>query len=336
MSDDMLQTAQNWIAEGRTVALATVLSVDGSSVRREGSQLVIDRKGRFEGSVSGGCVEAAVITEAFDVLDTGTPREITFGVADEEAWEVGLSCGGRIAIYIEPANPHSTIIDSVIALRDQGMPCCLLTDMATGEKTIVRPDDEDHGSTVRDVASRALATDRSMRVTVDGRSTFVHAIHPPLKLIIIGAVHIAQPLTMMAQLMGYDVTIIDPRKAFANTDRFPGIAIDNTWPDEGMNRMTIHGRTAIVTLAHDPKLDDEALIAALLSPAFYIGALGSKKTHTDRLSRLRERGLTDTELHRIHGPVGLSIGAQSPSEIAVAILAEMTQEMYEANARNRE
>jgi len=335
MSDDMLQTAQKWIANGRQIALATVLSVEGSSVRREGSQLVVDENGRFEGSVSGGCVEAAVITEAREVLETGMPREISFGIADEEAWEVGLSCGGRIAIYIEPANPHSTIIDSVIALRDQGMPCCLLTDMETGGKTIVRPDDNEHGVTVQAVASRALATDRSGRVTIDGRGTFVHAIHPPLKLVIIGAVHIAQPLTTMAELMGYDVTIIDPRKAFANTDRFPGIAIDNAWPDEGMDQMTIHRRTAIVTLAHDPKLDDEALIVALQSTAFYIGALGSKKTHTDRLSRLRKKGFTDIELRRIHGPVGLSIGARSPSEIAVAILAEMTQEMYEANTRER-
>jgi xanthine dehydrogenase accessory factor len=197
------------------------------------------------------------------------------------------------------------------------------TDIASGDERLIDPyaDESALGLLARD-AARA---DRSQPVTVEGRDWFLGVFNPPLDLVIIGAVHIAQPLAVMGALTGYGVRIIDPRTAFATAERFPGVALSHDWADEALEKAPLGPRSAIVALTHDPKLDDPALIAALKSPCFYIGALGSKKTHAGRLARLRAAGFSDTELARIRGPVGLDIGAKSPAEIAISILAEMTQ-----------
>ena len=166
--------------------------------------------------------------------------------------------------------------------------------------------------------------DKSGTDSVDGRELFIQIWAPPLRLVLVGAVHIAQPLAPMAALAGYDVTVIDPRGAFATRDRFPGITLSDDWPDDALAALAPDTRTAIVTLTHDPKLDDPALDAALRSPAFYIGALGSRKTHAKRADRLRALGHGDDALGRIHGPVGLDIGASTPAEIAISILAQIT------------
>jgi xanthine dehydrogenase accessory factor len=173
-------------------------------------------------------------------------------------------------------------------------------------------------------AAKAARADQSSSVEVDGRTWFLTVYNPPLDLAVVGAVHIAQPLCAMAQLAGYRVRVIDPRTAFATAERFPNVAILNDWPDEALAKAPLGPRSALVALTHDPKVDDPALAAALKSDCFYIGALGSKKTHAARRERLRQQGFSDAELDRIHGPIGLAIGARSPPEIAVAILAEMT------------
>jgi xanthine dehydrogenase accessory factor len=281
--------------------------------------------GAFTGSVSGGCVEGSVIGEAQAALADGKARNLKFGVSNEDAWAVGLACGGTIEINVAPllAPLQQEIIAELRNARDAHRAVVLATDLPTGESRIVYPDG---GATdALTIAARAQARrDESGSVEVDGKSWFLTVFNPPLDLAIIGAVHIAQPLARMAALADYAVRIIDPRTSFATTERFPGVTLSHDWPDEALAASPLTMRSAIVALTHDPKLDDPALSAALKSPAFYIGALGSRTTHAKRLERLKAQGFTDGELLRIHGPIGLNIGARSPAEIAVAILGEMT------------
>jgi xanthine dehydrogenase accessory factor len=171
---------------------------------------------------------------------------------------------------------------------------------------------------------QALAVNRSGEIEIEGRRLFVQARTPDPRLVIVGAVHITQALAPMAALAGYEVIVVDPRRAFATADRFPGLTLSHDWPDEALDAIQLDARSAVVTLTHDPKLDDPALDRALRSPAFYIGSLGSKKTHAARLHRLSEAGFDDAALARIHGPAGLTIGAKSPAEIAISVLAQLT------------
>lgn len=206
--------------------------------------------------------------------------------------------------------------------RSKGRAVVRAVDLATGDEKIVDPHADT--SALGLAAADAARADQSASVEIEGRSWFLEVYNPPLDLVIVGAVHIAQPLSQMAALAGYGVRIIDPRTAFATAERFPGIALSHDWADEALAKAPLTPRSAIVLLTHDPKLDDPALIAALKSNCFYLGALGSKKTQAARQARMRAQGFGDTELARIRGPVGLNIGARSPAEIAVSILAEMT------------
>jgi xanthine dehydrogenase accessory factor len=220
------------------------------------------------------------------------------------------------------------ILERLIEDRARKRPVVLVTEIASGAQALVYPD-EALGELVLDrealgIARGALTADESGTVEAGGKRYFLHVQNPALRLILVGAVHIAQALAPMAGLAGYAVTVIDPRRAFATDARFPDLTLIAEWPDEAMARMTLDRRTAVVTLTHDPKLDDPALQMALKSDAFYIGALGSKRTHAKRLERLKEAGLSDAQCARIHGPVGLDIGALSPAEIAVSILAQIT------------
>lgn len=207
--------------------------------------------------------------------------------------------------------------------RAQGRAIVRAVDLATGDERLIEPQTDT--SELGLAAAQAARADQSANVEIEGRNWFLEIYNPPLDLVIVGAVHIAQPLSQMAALTGYGVRIIDPRTAFATAERFPGIALSHDWPDEALVKAPLSPRSAVVLLTHDPKLDDPALIAALKSNCFYIGALGSKKTQAARQARMRAEGFSDNELARIRGPVGLNIGARSPAEIAVSILAEMTQ-----------
>lgn len=203
-------------------------------------------------------------------------------------------------------------------------PVVLATDHASGVQQLIGAADA-AGAALADAARDALARDACVTHEGAGGAIFLQPFNPPLRMIIVGAVHIAQPLASMAALAEYDVAIVDPRAAFATAARFPGVTLTTEWPDQALRALAPDARTAIVTLTHDPKLDDPALRVALRSPAFYVGALGSKKTHGARVARLREEGFTDAEIARIHAPVGLDIEARSPAEIAISILAEITQ-----------
>ncbi len=309
VSDDLaavLTAAQAWLTAGHGVALATVIETWGSAPRRVGSHLVVRADGAFEGSVSGGCVEGDVITEAAGVIAAGGAKRLDYGVADATAWEVGLACGGRIAVFVQAVTAGSfppALLDRLAAARADGETVTLATDLAAG-------------STVEAAAGKS--------VTGAAGATFVNTYPPPLRLAVIGAVHIAQALVPMVRLLGYAPLVIDPRGLFATTARFDGVALDDGWPDEAMARWRPNAASAVVALSHDPKLDDVALAAALRSRAFYVAALGSRKNHAARRERLAALGFDDAALARVRGPAGLDIGAANPAEIALSIAAEMT------------
>ncbi|MAM67664.1 MAG: xanthine dehydrogenase [Rhodospirillaceae bacterium] len=208
----------------------------------------------------------------------------------------------------------------------------LVTDMEAGDQTLVYRDSangpEQDNAEILNIARHAMQDDRSKIHEIGGRKYFVEVFNPPLRMLIVGAVHIAQPLSRMASVAGYDVTVIDPRASFATDERFPGITLNGEWPDDGMRELDPDRRTAVITLTHDPKLDDPGLEVALKSDAFYIGALGSRKTHAGRVERLTAAGFTEAEVSRIHAPVGLAIGSISPAEIAVSILAQVTEVLH--------
>lgn len=328
-ADAILDTAARWRVAGRRVALATVVRTWGSSPRPVGSQLAADDAGSFVGSVSGGCVESAVISEARAILKGAPAKLLGFGVSDEQAWEVGLACGGKVEIFVQSIVGQDGLLAVLRRVRAARTPALFVIDLADGRSALIA-EGEDAGdaalrASLAGDAARALAEEQSCVVERDGRRYFLHVFAPPRKLALVGAVHIAQALIPMAVAAGYDVTVIDPRSAFAAENRFPGVTMTHEWPRTALAAFAPDRRSAVITLTHDPKLDDPALAAALRSDAFYIGALGSRKTHAARLSRLREQGFGDAELARIHGPVGLPLGAVSPAEIAVSILAELTQ-----------
>lgn len=311
--DNIPETALEWHRAGKGAALATVVETWGSAPRRVGSQLAISGEGEIAGSVSGGCVEGAVVAEALDAIEAARPVMLQYGVSDGDAFAVGLACGGTIRVLVEPVGsvlPEDLLADLVLA-REARLPVAYIT----GPGVERRLEQGGHAERFR--------MDRS-GFEEDGAS-FVAIHNPPLRLILVGAVHIAQALAPMARIAGYDPLLIDPRESFASAARFPGETVLQDWPDEGVRAFGLDTRTALVLLTHDPKLDDPALNEALRSDVFYIGALGSTRTHAKRVARLKEAGFSEAEIGRIHGPIGLDIGAAGPSEIAVSILAEMTR-----------
>ena len=221
------------------------------------------------------------------------------------------------------------VLDALQAAREARRPVALVTDLASGAQALLESGevlgDLELADDALAAAMQMLERDTSKAIDIGDRRIFVHVYNPPSRLIIVGAVHIAQALAPMASLMGYAVTIVDPRRAFATDARFPSVTLSDDWPDEAMEKLSPDRRTAVVTLTHDPKLDDPALAVALKSPAFFIGSLGSRRTHASRLQRLAALGFSEAELARIRGPVGLNINAISPAEIAVSILGQITE-----------
>ena len=209
-------------------------------------------------------------------------------------------------------------LNAVLAAREGKRPLAVVTELQSGSQYLYELEKPSPLSVLLSQGcERALSDDRGEQLEIDGKTYFIHPFNPPLRIVIVGAVHITQVLAPMASMTGYDVSVVDPRRAFAALDRFPGISVLTDWPDDALKSLNLDARTAVVTLTHDPKLDDPALEVALRSPAFYIGSLGSRKTHAARLQRLQKHGLDELGRSRIHGPVGLAIGAKSPAEIAI-------------------
>jgi len=324
MDDDaVLDTAHAWLTEGADVALATVIETWGSAPRPIGSHLAVADDGAFAGSVSGGCVEGAVVTAALEVIAKGLSRTLEFGVSDQTAWGVGLACGGSIRVHVEPLGMKRDRLDALQDFRRQQCPVAVVSDLGNGLQSQVTAEDVggDLPLSPETMASvrLMLAEDRSGLM----EGLFVRSYGPPWALYVVGAVHIAQALAPMAELAGFSVVVIDPRSAFATESRFPRTRIVTMWPEEALAGLPPGPHTAVVALTHDPKIDDPALAAALRSPAFYIGALGSRRNHERRLARLSEAGFAPDQLARIAGPVGLDLGGRSAGEIAVSILAEI-------------
>ena len=322
-SDEVLEQAADWLDAGEKVALATVIGTWGSSPRPVGSQLAISGKGAFVGSVSGGCVEGAVVETAAEVLAAGpVPRVVEFGVTDEKAWSVGLSCGGTIRVLVGAA-PAAATLRSLSEKR----PVAFATHLPSGRQTLFDEagvhGDKALADVIAEQAKRAMAAEESALVETQDGPVFIHVFGRPWRIAVIGAVHVAQAFAPMAASAGFEVAIIDPRGAFATDLRFPGVRLMAQWPEEGLTEFGIDAHTAVVTLTHDPKIDDEALAQALKAECFYVGSLGSRKTHAKRLDRLKALGLSEDAIKRIRAPIGLDIGARSAAEIAISILAEI-------------
>ena len=340
---DILSDVERWQAEGKQVALATVVQTWGSAPRRVGSKMAISSAGQFSGSVSGGCVENAVLEAAHDVIKSGQARLLHFGVADETAWEVGLACGGTIEVFVSPLDPGffpalreaymDEEVSSVHATVIRGFADALGDEFLLCEDGVVKGDHETAAKALH-LAREILAQGASRRVMLDeGTELFVEFISPPPALIIVGGVHITVALVSLAKRLGFKTVVVDPRSAWGNEERFPDVdELIQAWPQAAFQRVKLTRSSAVVMLTHDPKLDDPALMIALNSPAFYVGALGSKTTQAKRRERLLREGIRESRLSRLHAPIGLDIGAETPEEIALAILAEVVN-VYRRQSR---
>jgi xanthine dehydrogenase accessory factor len=335
---DILENVHGWLQQGQRVALATVAQTWGSAPRRVGSKMAVTNDLAMIGSVSGGCVENAVIEAAHQVLGDGRPRLLHFGVSDDTAWEVGLTCGGELSVFVEVLDPVWWTPAANAAANDQTFTLITLLDgPQAGAKLMLDAAGEiqvAHGAldAARIDLLRTAADDiRTTQVVTQGDYRLLIEVHEKRShLILIGGAHVAMPLSRMAQIAGFRVSIVDPRAAFATTERFPDVdTILHRYPDEALARLGLDANTYVAVLTHDPKIDDEALLAALPSDAPYVGVLSSRRTHEKRVARLRAAGLSDSLLERICTPIGLDIQAKTPEEIAVSILAEIIA------ARNR-
>jgi xanthine dehydrogenase accessory factor len=338
---DILPDLDNWRAKNHPIAVATVIQTWGSSPRRAGAKMALTPDGKITGSVSGGCVEGAVFEAGVDVLKSNRSQLLHFGVADETAWEVGLACGGSIDIFVKPLDLEMFKPLRSILVNEQSAVLVTLvkaSDERLGREMLIRDDgdvigniSEEWDPKIVELASESLNQGESRRATLsDEVEIFMEVISPPPTLIAIGGVHITIALVTLAKTLGYRTIVVDPRSAFGNETRFPHVdQLIQTWPQDAFQQIPITRSTAIAMLTHDPKLDDPALKIALPSPAFYVGALGSKTTQAKRRQRLLKDGLTESQLERLHGPIGLDIGAGTPEEIAMSIMAEIVA------ARNR-
>jgi xanthine dehydrogenase accessory factor len=326
---DVLDSLETWRQNNEEIAVATVVKTWGSAPRPVGSKLIITHSGSIAGSVSGGCVEGAVIDEGISVLDTGKPSLLTFQVADEEAWDVGLPCGGTIQVFVEPFSALDGIYGSLKQHLENRVPIAVAGTLKgppeyINRKLIVLEGGHIEGdliipaqtTLIVNTALEMLGKETGGILDLKEASLFIEVYPPTPRMIIIGAVHIAEKLVSIARTVGFDTIVVDPRRAFLTRERFPHASkMVQEWPSEALPGIVLNNSAYIVVLSHDPKLDDPALQVALRSKAHYVGALGSR--------RLRAAGLTDEQIARLHAPIGLDIRARLPGEIALSIMAEV-------------
>ena len=332
---DVTDSIDQWQAAGQPVALATVVQTWGSSPRQAGAKMALTPAGQIAGSVSGGCVEGAVYESGVEALQTGQPRLLHFGVADETAWEVGLACGGSIDVFVQPLQPDfyaqaraalggsaAFAVVTIVAGPPELLGRALLAAEGAAPWGSLSPALD---APALDFARTALAEGQSRRAALaEGVQVFVEVVLPPPTLIVIGGVHITIALVALAKTLGYHTIVVDPRKAFGSAERFPHVdRLVQAWPDEALADIPLTRGTAVAMLTHDPKLDDPALKLVLPSPAFYVGALGSRTTQAKRRQRLLDDGLPAATIDRLHGPIGLDLDAHTPEEIALSIMAEI-------------
>lgn len=342
---EILSDIDRWRREGRRVALARVVDVEGSGPREPGATMAVCEDGEVAGSVSGGCVEGAVMEAALESLATGDRGLLTFGYSDADAFAVGLTCGGTVHLYVETLDWAPAVLDALVAALAADEPVALATVVAgtrVGAKLLYRPGEPLIGSlgtaeldvvAARDVAGELAAGSSRVRhyggrgeIGRDEVSVFIESFVAPARMIIFGAVDFTAALVRMASVMGFRVTVCDARPAFATQARFPlahEVIVD--WPDRYLKGLPdpLTPRDAVCVLTHDSKFDVPAIVAALDTAVGYLGALGSRRTHVDRLARLREAGVNESGLARLHAPIGLDLGARTPEETAISICAEI-------------
>jgi xanthine dehydrogenase accessory factor len=306
--DEVLAKADEWREAGEEVAIATVVATRRSAPRPLGSKLAVTSQGRMFGSVSGGCVEAEVAVEAEEVIASGRPKLLRYGIADETAWEVGLPCGGEISVLVAPLDDYVAKRNEAAQHRRAAL-ITFLEEPRLGQMEVVGDHDVARGS--------------NRVAEVDGKPAFVEVLGPPPLLLVLGAVDLAEALCAGAKLLGWRCVVADARGRFATAERLPSAdELVVAWPDEALARVGPDEDTAVVVLSHDERFDVPALAGALATDAFYVAALGSRRTQERRHEALRSAGVSDEALARISGPAGLDIGAETPAEIALAILAE--------------
>jgi len=329
---EIIDSIDRWLTEGQSVALATVVDTWGSAPRGVGSKMGVSDSMSMIGSVSGGCVETAVINEAIDSLADHTPRLLNFGVSDDTAWEVGLTCGGRISVFVESLDQQWwTLAKQSVQTDHATTTITILSGDHIGQKLVLDGDGQILYQTPNfpadqcaDVITVARQQQSSRRLTVNDLDLMVDVQAPRPHLILIGGVHVSIPLEAIARQMGFRVSLIDPRRAFATPERFPNVKhILHTYPNEALPELGIDSHTYVAVLTHDPKIDDKALTTALPSNAAYIGVLSSGRTHQKRLERLRAAGIDESLFQKIRTPIGIDIGAKTPEEIALCIMSEI-------------
>jgi xanthine dehydrogenase accessory factor len=344
---DILDQITKWWDSGETFGLATVVNTFRSAPRDPGAALAVSGGGEVVGSVSGGCVEGAVYELAREVCETGQPVLQTYGISDDAAFDVGLTCGGIIELFVEPVSKERFpgLGDVAAAIRDE-VPVAVATVISgpgvLGARRIIRADAATGSLGAGDRLDAAVDDDaRGMLAQgltgvrhygehgerrLDDLSVFVQSFAPPPRMLVFGAIDFAAAVARAGKFLGYRVTVCDARPIFATHARFPDadeVIVD--WPHRYLAQTPIDSRTVICVLTHDPKFDVPVLEVALRTPAGYIGAMGSRRTHDDRLARLREAGLTEDELTRLRSPIGLDLGARTPEETAVSVAAELIQ-----------
>jgi len=344
---DILDQITKWWDSGETFGLATVVNTFRSAPRDPGAALAVSDGGEVVGSVSGGCVEGAVYELAQDVVHNGQPVMQTYGVSDDAAFEVGLTCGGIIDLFVEPVSRERfPELSEVAAAIREGVPVAVVTVIAgpgtVGARRLVWTDratgtlgagarlDEAVDDDVRGMLAQGLTGVRHYgehgERRLDDLSVFVHSFAPPPQMLVFGAIDFAAAVARAGKFLGYQVTVCDARPVFATHARFPDAdEVVVEWPHRFLARTPVDQRTVICVLTHDPKFDVPLLEVALRTPASYIGAMGSRRTHDDRLARLREVGLTEAELARLRSPIGLDLGSRTPEETAVSVAAELIQ-----------
>ncbi|MEM1408453.1 MAG: XdhC family protein [Bacteroidota bacterium] len=333
---DYLTALKDWKSKNLPAAIATVTSTWGSAPRPVGSVMLVNKNSDILGSVSGGCVEGAVVKEAQRVIESKEAKRLAFGVSDEEAWSVGLSCGGSIQVFLQPFSFDSVIIENLVTKLESNAPCIWIYSLEDGKnKNTLLSFDGDEVSTSGNDINPKLSThavqaydERSHRTTeLDGITYFVHVFPPKAQLIVVGAAHITVDLVQLGHLYDFETIVIDPRGAFTDKTMFKinPDKIFKSYPSEVLSNMRLDAYTYCAILSHDPKIDDNALEVLLPSKVAYIGALGSKKTHAKRTNRLREKGVSDELIARINAPIGLPIKAKSAKEIAFSVMGEILQ-----------
>ena len=323
----LIPTLIKWEGAGKSLVIARVISTWGSSPRRPGATLAVSSAGDLVGSVSGGCIEGAVREEALEIIRGAPARIIDYGVDDDTAWSVGLSCGGSVRVLIQTLPDFGKeLIESIRA----GERVTLVTALEDGQEynLLIRPDHKTLGTWPTDtehVVAAALNATSPGETDVDELTCFIHPFHAPERLLIVGGADIAVHLISYASSLGFETILMDPRAVFTDSDRFSTLPsrLETAWPQDIIPGLNLDDHTCAVLLTHDPKIDDPAIHLLLRSPVAYIGALGSRRTQEKRRNRLRTAGFSEAEIARIHGPVGIDIGASTPSEIALSIMAEI-------------